>query len=48
MPLFGAKLEIPERIQEECKRMKLLALNEWTIKLGLLFHTSIHRRVQGT
>jgi hypothetical protein len=47
MPLFGARLEISERSQDECKRVKLLALNEWTIKLGLLFHTSIHRTVEG-
>jgi hypothetical protein len=37
MPLFGARLEIPERIQEECKRKKMLALNEWTIKIGPAF-----------
>jgi hypothetical protein len=48
MPLFSAKSEIFERVQEKCKRLKLLALNEWMTKLGLLFHTSIHRRVQPT
>src|SRR5882672_527402 len=48
MPLFSAKSGIFERAQSQCKRLKLLELDEWTIKLGRLFHTSIHRSVQPT
>ena len=44
MPLFGAKPEIAERASPEEQDAQLLALNERTIKLGLLFHRSIHRR----
>ena len=45
MPLFSAKSEILARVHKNCKTLKLLALNEWLIKFGLLFHTSMHRGI---
>ena len=44
---FQCRVRNLEPGEEKGKRLKLLALNEWTIQLGRLFHTSIHRRVNG-